>query len=209
MPEGAIAAGAPSVHHLDQQQVAGSWASDAADAPARMRRIASAPALRAACASSAAAAPPRRACACATAAAGAQPCSCLEGGLEVYVVSRAFTEFAGPLVKKMSPEMRLSLVDLGLCHYMTVFRTPEGKYVQFDFGPHGGDVEKVNGPVGAWLRRARQQQQQQQQRQQQAGGGGMRQSPSAPALELCAALAAAEGGRGDGCCGAGDLDDCR
>lgn len=197
-------------------------------APARMRRIASAPAFRAACANTAPPAtpaaapalPPPAHCACAAAAAGGR-CGCLE----VYVVSRAFTEFGGPLLKRMTPEMRLSMVDLGICHYMTVFKTPDGRFHQFDFGPHGGDVEKVNGPLAAWLRRARRQQQQLQQaapaggagaagpsgtvvaggaaQQQAAVGGAMRQSPSAPALELYAALAAAEALDGCGVGGGG------
>lgn len=155
-----------------------SMAPDRACSTNTMRRAASAPALRAAC-------EPRR-CACAAA------CGCLE----VYVVSRAFTEFGGGLFRRMTPEMKRSLMDLGICHYMTVFRTPDGKYVQFDFGPKGGDVEKVNGPLGAWLRAARRQQQQE---QQSSGPGGLRASPSAPVLELSAALAAAV--EEDGCCG--------
>jgi hypothetical protein len=180
----------------------------APDAPSRrMRRTASAPALRAPC-------PGGHCTRC-----GAGKCGCLE----VYVVSRAFSEFGGPLFRNMTPEMRHSMVDLGICHYMTVFRTPDGRYVQFDFGPHGGDVEKVNGPLGALLRRARRQVAEQHQHQQLQpmawalaggggaggglgfggsgyGGGGVHLSASAPSLEaLAAAAAEAAGDDCNGC----------
>jgi hypothetical protein len=75
---------------------------DAADGS--MRRIASAPALRL----PAAAAQAR--CACAAAARG-EPCGCLD----VFVVSRAFTEIGGPLLRSLPPEARASMVDLGIC----------------------------------------------------------------------------------------------
>jgi len=29
-------------------------------------------------------------------------------------------------------------VDVGVCHYLTIFKTPCGQLVQFDFGPRGG-----------------------------------------------------------------------
>jgi len=158
-----------------------------------MRRSASAPALRAACAPHAPHAPR---CAC----DAAHACGCLE----VYVASRGFTEFGGPLFKRMSPEVRQSLVDMGVCHFLTVFKTPDGRLIQFDFGPQGGDVEKADGPLGAVLRAARRRRLQQEQEQPAggAGAGGMRPSPSAPALELALAAAAAsegEGGGGSGC----------
>jgi hypothetical protein len=155
-------------------------AEAAPDAPPRaMRRAASAPALRA-------------------------PCACCGGGkcacLEVFVVSRAFSEFGGPLFRSMTPEMRRSMVDLGICHYMTVFRTPDGRLVQFDFGPHGGDVEKVNGPLGALLRRARRQVNEGAAGGSGAGsGGGMAASASAPALEALVAAAAETPAGGDDC----------
>jgi hypothetical protein len=124
----------------------------------------------------------------------------------VYVVSRAFTEFGGDVIKRMPQEARDHMIDMGLCHYMTVFRTPDGQLVQFDFGPLGGDVQKAHGPVATFLKRAHaaalaqagQQQQQQQQHVMQlaaAGAGpgssscddssssrGMVHSPSAPML---------------------------
>lgn len=78
-------------------------------------------------------------------------CNCLE----VYVVSRSFSEFAGPVMKRLHPEARDQLVDIGICHYMTVFKTPDGQLVQFDFGPLGGDVQKAHGPLATFLRRAR------------------------------------------------------
>jgi hypothetical protein len=72
----------------------------------------------------------------------------------VYVVSRAFTEFGGDVIKRMPPEARDHMIDMGLCHYMTVFRTPDGQLVQFDFGPLGGDVQKAHGPIATFLKRA-------------------------------------------------------
>jgi hypothetical protein len=122
----------------------------------------------------------------------------------VYVVSRAFTEFGGDVIKRMPQEARDHMIDMGLCHYMTVFRTPDGQLVQFDFGPLGGDVQKAHGPVATFLKRAHaaalaqagQQQQQQHVMQLAAAGAGpgssscddssssrgMVQSPSAPML---------------------------
>jgi hypothetical protein len=130
---------------------------------------------------------------------GAEACRCLE----VYVVSRAFSEFGGAVFNRLTPEMRRYMVDIGICHYMTVFRTPDGRFVQFDFGPQGGDVQKARGPLAALLRTAR--------RQAAAAGGsdamqgsggrqagGMVHSASLPALpvaslELSGASAAADG----------------
>jgi hypothetical protein len=97
----------------------------------------------------------------------------------VYVVSRAFTEFGGDVIKRMPQEARDHMIDMGLCHYMTVFRTPDGQLVQFDFGPLGGDVQKAHGPVATFLKRAHAaalaqagQQQQQQFLQLAAAGAG-------------------------------------
>jgi hypothetical protein len=69
-------------------------------------------------------------------------------------VSRTFTEFGGDVIKRMPQEARDHMIDMGLCHYMTVFRTPDGQLVQFDFGPLGGDVQKAHGPVATFLKRA-------------------------------------------------------
>lgn len=142
-----------------------------------------------------------------------QPCSSCSGGrcncLEVYVVSRSFTEFAGPVMRRMHPDVRERMVEMGICHYMTVFKTADGELVQFDFGPLGGDVQKAHGPLATFLRRARAAAQQQQQQQQtlaaataiassssssgdQTGADtssssssrGMVHSPSAPSLPL-------------------------
>ncbi|MCJ1242036.1 hypothetical protein MMC14_010043 [Varicellaria rhodocarpa] len=59
-------------------------------------------------------------------------------GLEVYVAFRPFTEFGGALFAKLPPSVKDNLLGLGVAHYMTVFRTPDGRYTQFDFGPTGG-----------------------------------------------------------------------
>jgi hypothetical protein len=58
-------------------------------------------------------------------------------------------------MKRLHPEARDQLVDIGICHYMTVFKTPDGQLIQFDFGPLGGDVQKAHGPLATFLRRAR------------------------------------------------------
>ncbi|KAF6258769.1 hypothetical protein COO60DRAFT_1516719 [Scenedesmus sp. NREL 46B-D3] len=91
-------------------------------------------------------------------AAARTSCSTCKGGrcscLEVYVVSRSFTEFGGDVIKRLPQEARDHMIDMGLCHYMTVFRTPDGQLVQFDFGPLGGDVQKAHGPVATFLKRA-------------------------------------------------------
>jgi len=54
--------------------------------------------------------------------------------------------------------VREHVVDMGICHYMTVFKTPDGQLVQFDFGPTGGDVQKAHGPLATLLRRAHEEQ---------------------------------------------------
>lgn len=153
-----------------------------------------------------------------------QPCSSCSGGrcscLEVYVVSRSFSEFAGPVMKRLHPDTRQHLVDMGICHYMTVFKTADGQLVQFDFGPLGGDVQKAHGPLATFLRRARAAAQKQQLDaataataaaaaataatpassmavQQPAGSSssrGMVHSPSAPSLPMASLDLAAYGG---------------
>lgn len=208
----------------------------------RMRRVASAPAFKhpscyrevsptAAVAAAAAAAADAPARASGTRSGmqrlhAPQPCSSCSGGrcncLEVYVVSRSFTEFGGPVMKRLQPEAKEQLVDLGICHYMTVFKTADGQMVQFDFGPLGGDVQKAHGPLAAFLRRARAASQKQQAQdaasaaaavavaaaaaassshggpaiEQPAGssGRGMVHSPSAPSLPMASLDLAAYGG---------------
>lgn len=113
-------------------------------------------------------------------------------------------------MKKLPPDARQHLVDMGICHYMTVFKTPDGQLVQFDFGPQGGDVQKAHGPIATLLRRARAaalaaQQEQQQQHLAAAsvagdgssGGGvrGMVHSPSAPVLPVASLDLAGQGGQ--------------
>lgn len=58
--------------------------------------------------------------------------------LEVYVAFRPFTEFGGAVFAKLPASVKDNLLGLGIAHYMTVFRTPDGRYTQFDFGPQGG-----------------------------------------------------------------------
>lgn len=117
----------------------------------------------------------------------------------------------------MQPEQREHLVDMGICHYMTVFKTADGQLVQFDFGPLGGDVQKAHGPLATFLRRARAAAQKQQLdaaaaeaaaaasssgsacsgfwvEQSGGSGRGMVHSPSAPSLPLASLDLAAHGG---------------
>jgi hypothetical protein len=61
-------------------------------------------------------------------------------GVEVFVAARPFQAFGGPLIQRMSDEMKAMLVDAGICHYMAIFREPTGRMIMFDFGPVGGDV---------------------------------------------------------------------
>ncbi|CAG9467134.1 unnamed protein product [Pedinophyceae sp. YPF-701] len=76
---------------------------------------------------------------------GAEPAS----DLEVYVLSRPFEEFGKGVVPS---KIRQDLVEIGICHFMLAFRNPSsGNITQFDFGPCGGDVHKVRGPLGAIL----------------------------------------------------------
>jgi len=77
-----------------------------------------------------------------------------EGGLEVYVVLRNFQEFAGGIFHNLPAPLREGVRDCGVCHYMTVFRQPDGTLVQFDFGPSaGGDIHVHKGPLARLLTR--------------------------------------------------------
>lgn len=67
--------------------------------------------------------------------------------MEVYACYRPINEVSGDFYSSLPPYIKAGLRDLGLCHYMAVFRTPTGKLVQFDFGPRGGDMV-VGAPGG-------------------------------------------------------------
>jgi hypothetical protein len=123
-------------------------------------------------------------------------------------------------MKRLHPEARDHLVDIGICHYMTVFKTPDGQLVQFDFGPLGGDVQKAHGPLATFLRRARAAAQKQQLQESviaaaaaatssdsssmrqaaaassssSSGGKGLVHSPSVPSLPMASLDLAAYGG---------------
>jgi hypothetical protein len=58
--------------------------------------------------------------------------------MEVYVVQRPFKSFGAGLFKRLPPSVNDLFVDVGVCHYLTIFKTPSGQLVQFDFGPRGG-----------------------------------------------------------------------
>jgi hypothetical protein len=116
-------------------------------------------------------------------------------------------------MKRLQAEQRDHLVDMGICHYMTVFKAADGQLVQFDFGPLGGDVQKAHGPLATFLRRARAAAQKQQLDaataaaaaaasssgsglvvEQSGSGRGMVHSPSAPSLPMASLDLAAHGG---------------
>ena len=42
------------------------------------------------------------------------------------------------MFKRLPPSVNDLFVDVGVCHYLTIFKTPSGQLVQFDFGPRGG-----------------------------------------------------------------------
>ena len=56
----------------------------------------------------------------------------------LQVVQRPFVSFGANLFKRMPPSVNDFFVDVGVCHYMTIFKTPGGQLYQFDFGPKGG-----------------------------------------------------------------------
>ncbi|CAD7697306.1 unnamed protein product [Ostreobium quekettii] len=65
-----------------------------------------------------------------------------DSGLNVYVVARAIERGGPQMLHSLSKDAKNAMVPLGVCHYMTVFETSDGRLVQFDFGPAGGDVHK-------------------------------------------------------------------
>lgn len=87
-------------------------------------------------------------------------------GMEVYVVLRNFQEFAGGFFHRLPGPIRDGVRDSGVCHYMTVFRQPDGTLVQFDFGPRGGgDIHVPGGPIARLLNKGP--------RRTHSGGGGL------------------------------------
>lgn len=78
-----------------------------------------------------------------------------DSGLEVYVVVRSFEEFAGGLFNRLPGPLQEGVRDVGICHYMTVFKQHDGTLVQFDFGPKaGGDIHVGRGPLAMLLSKA-------------------------------------------------------
>lgn len=79
----------------------------------------------------------------------------ITNGMEVYVVLRNFQEFAGGVFTRLPVPLQSGIRDCGVCHYMTVFRQPDGSFVQFDFGPSaGGDIHVPRGPLARLLNKA-------------------------------------------------------
>lgn len=76
----------------------------------------------------------------------------VDGGMEVYVVLRNFQEFCGGMFSRLPQPIREGVRDSGICHYMTVFRKPDGSLAMFDFGPKaGGDIHVSAGPFASVL----------------------------------------------------------
>jgi hypothetical protein len=72
--------------------------------------------------------------------------------LEVYVVIRPFQDVAGGFFNRLPGAVRDGVRDCGICHYMTVFRQPDGSLVQFDYGPKsGGDIHIGQGALARLL----------------------------------------------------------
>ena len=68
-------------------------------------------------------------------------------GLEVYVVMNFFKEWANGVFYRLPTPLRDGVRDSGICHYVTVFKQPDGSLVQFDYGPEGGDIYLAEGPL--------------------------------------------------------------
>lgn len=78
-----------------------------------------------------------------------------DDGMEVYVVLRNFQEFAGGVFNRLPGPLREGVRDSGICHYMTVFRSPDGTMTMFDFGPEaGGDIHVGRGPFSRFLNKS-------------------------------------------------------
>eukprot|EP00850_Spirogloea_muscicola_P023172 SM000334S12541 [mRNA] locus=s334:5165:7069:- [translate_table: standard] len=65
----------------------------------------------------------------------------------VFACYRSLRELEGTRFARVPVALRHGLRDLGLCHYMAVFRSASGDAVQLDFGPRGGDCALA--PPGA------------------------------------------------------------
>eukprot|EP00897_Mesotaenium_endlicherianum_P004825 jgi/Mesen1/4370/ME000221S03498 len=66
--------------------------------------------------------------------------ACGSESWDVYVCYRPLREVPGDFYSRLPPHVKTSLRDLGVCHFMTIFKSSSGQLVQFDFGPRGGDI---------------------------------------------------------------------
>ena len=73
--------------------------------------------------------------------------------MEVYAVTREFTEWGKGIYNRLPSAVRNSLRSSGICHFLVVIRERDTNTItSFDFGPIGGDVaglgaEDVKGSV--------------------------------------------------------------
>ena len=66
--------------------------------------------------------------------------------MEVYAVTREFTEWGKGIYNRLPSAVRNSLRSSGICHFLVVIRDPDTKTItSFDFGPIGGDVAGLPG----------------------------------------------------------------
>ena len=66
--------------------------------------------------------------------------------MEVYAVTREFTEWGKGIYNRLPSVVRNSLRSSGICHFLVVIRDPDTKTItSFDFGPIGGDVAGLPG----------------------------------------------------------------
>ena len=66
--------------------------------------------------------------------------------MEVYAVTREFTEWGKGIYNRLPSAVRNSLRSSGICHFLVVIRERETNIItSFDFGPIGGDVAGLPG----------------------------------------------------------------
>ena len=66
--------------------------------------------------------------------------------MEVYAVTREFTEWGKGIYNRLPSAVRNSLRSSGICHFLVVIRERDTNTItSFDFGPIGGDVAGLPG----------------------------------------------------------------
>ena len=65
--------------------------------------------------------------------------------MEVYAVTREFSEWGKGFYNRLPAAVRNSLRSSGICHFLVVVKDEVGELRSFDFGPLGGDVAGLPG----------------------------------------------------------------